>query len=484
MNRPTAGAPGQALVVPVYYNSSAGQLEIYAALGSGSAGVGTVEPYSFDTGAPNLFATYGSWWPGTTEETTEGATPFTFAQSPTYYYNLASATVTLSDASGQSLATVTDANVAQITNVAVYGNGTTASEAYENWSAAVQGVAPLGNGTFGDFGVGLYGNSDLGTILAQIPLSSGLEAGFIVDAPSSDAAPGTVTLGLSPATIAAWKSNPDTLILTMSATGGTLPNPDGTEAWSSFAKAQASDTKVTLTSGGSSFSFPIGLVIDTDGGASNNIYTTGDIDFPSWVSSGLQGDLYTLTQPASAGGSAATVLSYTVSGTLPAGGDTSIDPTKSTDFNRDNPGFNLFLSYTVMFDVADDEVLLQPITAVTVGSGASSSGLPAFSGSDRLTVQSGGTALGAVLSGTADAFVSGTISNTTLTGWLCADFLRRPCPQHDRGEWRHADHLQWRFRERHDGSRRWGGDGAERRHRHCGYPAERGRRTGQRRGAG
>lgn len=308
----------QGLIVPIYYNSPANQLEIYVSLNGGPA-----EPYSFDTGAPNLFATYGSWWPGTSETDTEGSSVFTFAQEPTFYYNTVTTSVTLSDVTGATLATATKVNVAQITNVAVYGNGVTAAQDYQNWALSILGTPTLSNGTFGDFGAGLYGTSTLGTVLAQIPVSSGLEAGFIVEAPQSDATPGAVIVGLSGATIAAWKADPDTITLTMTSSG-TLPNPDGTTAWSSYGKAQASDTVVTLTSGSETISFDIGLVVDTDGGLSNNIYTTGDISLPGWATGVLDGIGYTLSS-VSSGGSSSTVLSYTTSsGALYLSGNTNL----------------------------------------------------------------------------------------------------------------------------------------------------------------
>ncbi|HEY0339230.1 MAG TPA: hypothetical protein VGC34_00365, partial [Steroidobacteraceae bacterium] len=360
-------ADGSALVLPVYFNSETlgPQLESYVSLNGG-----LVEPYSFDTGAPEFFATYGAWWPGTSELSQAGSANFTFAQAPTYYYQTASTSVTVTDASGTPAVTVTDANVAQVTNITSYGNGPTPANSFENWATAAQGFTPLSNGTFGDFGAGLYGDSDLGTILAQVGLSSDLGAGFIVEAPSAilttsvtssgtfasvaAVSPGSVTVGLTAATIAAWKSDPDTIVLSMPPKGGPLPSPDGTAAWSSFNKAQAADTVVTLTKDGQTVTFDMGMVIDTDGGNSNNIYSTGDIDLPSWASGTLEDVAYMLTEPNVSGGGSSTILSYTASSSEPlsAGGHTSSLSTPESYGDRDNPGYNLYLSYTVMFDVA------------------------------------------------------------------------------------------------------------------------------------
>ncbi len=351
------------ITIPIYYNTvQSPQLVIYVSLGGGPA-----EPYSFDTGAPNLFATYGSWWPGTTEATQQGADSYTFAQAPTYYYNPLATTVTLSDAAGDSLATATNVDVAQITNI----DDATPAESYANWSESVaSGGTPLGNGTFGDFGAGLYGTSTLGTVLAQIPEAPGLEQGFIVEAPSSAAEPGTLTIGLDSATIKAWENNPDTIILTMTPAGdGDLPNPDGNAAWPIFNKAQASDTDVTIVSNGETYTAQVPTVIDTDGGANNNIYDPGSLDLPSWLGYGTlpDGSQYSLSQPV-ADGVGGTILSYdSGSGALPAGGSTEIAQTTLADMLRDNPGFNLFLDYDVMFDAADDEVLLQPISCFAAG---------------------------------------------------------------------------------------------------------------------
>ena len=421
---------GSAVVVPVYFNpiTSGAQLEIYVSLNGG-----LVEPYSFDTGAPEFFATYGAWWPGTSELSASGSGNFTFAQQPTYYYQPTAASVMVTDAAGTPAFTVTGANVAQVTNITVYGNGPSVETSFDNWARAAQGMTPLTNGTYGDFGAGLYGDSDLGTILSQVSLSSDLEAGFIVEAPSaiittttdssgkiesqvSAVSPGSVTIGLTAATIAAWKSDPDTIVLSMPPKGGDLPSPDGTTAWASFNKAQAADTVVTLTSGGQSVTFDMGMVIDTDGGISNNIYDTGDINLPSWAISALNDVGYLLSEPNTSGG-ISTVLSYTASATsaLAAGGHTSGLPTPESYGDRDNPGYNTYLSYTVMFDVADDEVLLKPITYSTISAGTVVSG-GSLVDSDRLSVSAGGTAIDFVVGGVALATVEGLASGLVLSG--------------------------------------------------------------------
>lgn len=378
------------IVIPIYYNTvQIPQLVIYVSLGGGPA-----EPYSFDTGAPNMFATYGTWWPGTTEATAQGADSFTFAQAPTYYYNPLATTVTLSDAAGDSLATATNVAVAQITNI----NSNTPAESYTAWANAVSGGGtPLANGTFGDFGAGLYGSSTLGTVLAQIPEAPGLKEGYIVAAPSSAAAPGTLTVGIDPATLAAWKANPATITLAMNPTGtGNLPNPDGNTAWSIFSKAQASDTTVTIISNDGTFTAQIPTVLDTDGGKNNIIYDPGTLDVPSWLADGVpDGASYTLTQGATGTTTGGTILSYTVNaGVLPAGGNTLLLSTTPADGLRDNPGFNLFLQYDVMYDVADNQILLQPISCFAAGTRiATEDGavpVEALRPGDRVRTQEGG----------------------------------------------------------------------------------------------
>jgi autotransporter passenger strand-loop-strand repeat protein len=420
-----SGTADQPIVIPIYRDPLSTYLEIYASLGGGTA-----EPYSFDTGAPNLFATYGSWWGGTSAVTQPGTASFTFAQAPTYQYNSLATSVTLSDAAGASLATADDVNVAQITDIFTAGLGTpvqTPTQAYANWSTATEtlpATTPLSDGTFGDFGAGLYGSSTLGTVLAQLPEGPGLSQGYIVEAPGFDAAPGTLTVGLSAATISAWESQPGVITLQMSGTGGTLPNPDGNPVWSAYPKAQAADTVVTVTSGGVSTSFDIPTVLDTDGGPNNNIYNDGSLapvsgSFPAWLAplvSGAgylpEGTTYTLVQS----GSADPVLSYTVSGRLPAGGVTEFGPTTVADGTRDNPGANLFLSDNVMFDVADGIILLQPISETDVASGGSVTGGAALTAGDRLHVAFGGTATGQSLDSGAFASVSGIISDTVVAG--------------------------------------------------------------------
>ena len=398
------------VVIPIYYNTvQTPQLMIYVSLGGGPA-----EPYSFDTGAPNMFATYGTWWPGTTEATEQGADSFTFAQAPTYYYNPLATTVTLSDAAGDSLATATNVAVAQITNI----DNNTPAASYTAWADAVSGGGtPLSNGTFGDFGAGLYGSSTLGTVLAQIPEAPGLLQGYIVEAPSSAAAPGTLTVGIDPATLAAWKANPDTITLAMNPTGtGDLPNPDGNTAWSIFSKAQASDTTVTIITNDGTFTSQIPTVLDTDGGPNNIVYDPGTLDLPSWLDQGIpDGASYSLTQTATDSTTGGTILSYTTgSGVLPAGGNTLLLNTPPADGLRDNPGFNLFLKYDVMYDVADDEILLQPVSCFAAGT--------------RIATADGEVAVEAVRAGDLVRTPQGDLQPVLWVGSRQVDCRRHPSP--------------------------------------------------------
>jgi len=367
----------QPYTVPIYHIANSTDIAIYASLNGGP-----LVPYLLDSGSPNMFATYGTWWPGHTSAITPPDTDaFTFASGVTYDYVPTATSVSLgSDADGSIVATANNVNVAQI--ISIVANGTTSS--FDNWASAVTGGgAPISaDDTYGNFSAGLYGSNSLATVLAQIPIGSNLHNGFIIQAGGLSAATGTLTVGLDPTVISQWESNASTIILQMQTTGNTLPNPDGnTVTVNGYQKAQAGLTDVTLMMNGTTSSYAIPTVIDTGGGPNNIIYNPGGTpDLSSWLQTDsnelLNGIRYTLSgtiaNPLGAietGSTIADLLNYIVgAGALSGGGNTlAIEDPNIPGTLRVNPGISLFYDYNIMFDLQDGLVMFEPVTCCAAG---------------------------------------------------------------------------------------------------------------------
>lgn len=244
-------AGAQPVTVPIYVNEndySPNRYTIYAGLGGGP-----ILPYLFDTGAPNMFTVVGA----------QGGTPtgnFTFATETTYNYFLNPVPVTLGTSSGTPIVSSITANVAAV--VSITQNGTT---------TPTQGTM-LPDGTYGDFGAGLYGTSTLGTILAQIPLSAGLLPGWSVNVAGLASGNGTLTLGLTPEAIQTAKNTPGAIIMPMSPSGDQIPTFSG--LISGYNKAQVASTTVRLENGSDVVEQTLPTVFDTGGGPNVVIYDT------------------------------------------------------------------------------------------------------------------------------------------------------------------------------------------------------------------
>ncbi|OJW25141.1 MAG: hypothetical protein BGO51_27850 [Rhodospirillales bacterium 69-11] len=361
-------ASSQPYVVPLYHLQGSTNLMIYAALNGGP-----LEPYLLDSGSPNMFATYGAWWPGHDTPVSPSSTEsFTFANGTTYDYVPVSTSVSLGDAAGTVLAGAANVNVAQIVSIVAHGT----SYGFDDWAAAVaQGGAPIAaDSSYGNFSAGLYGSNELATVLAQVPIGEGLENGFIIQSGGATATVGTLTIGLDPTVIAVWKADARTIVLPMAATGTLLPNPDGnTTSVMGAGKAQVGNTAITLDSGTTATTFAVPTVIDTGGGPNNIIYNPGGTPdlgaFLQGTSNVLQDGIGYELFGTTVGGTVVPLMSYVTSpGTLPGGGNSlAIQSTSIPGTLRVNPGINLFDQYDVMFDLQDGEVLLQPLECFAAG---------------------------------------------------------------------------------------------------------------------
>lgn len=349
--------------IPIYQMQNNGSISfaIYASINGGP-----MLPYLLDTGSPNFFPTYGSWWPGTevpTASTPPGQYTQTYASGATYTYNIANVAVSLGSKTGSAVTPAVQANVGQVITTGTQS----ALECYTNWASNYsKGGASFGDGTFGNFGAGLYGSSTLATILAQLPLSPDLKPGFIVRSGGANSAVGELIVGLSKDAISAFP-NP----MTMDPSGNNLPNAFGLTV-PGYGAAQVATTQVTLSdSNGVPYVQTMPTVFDTGGGPNNVIYQnqSGPNAVPgSFVNGG-----------SSTGGVVKTGLNYSIQDS--AGrtvysvttGDTGnvnktvVDPQYNVGlgYPRLNPGVAIFLTNDVMYNLGDGTLGLIP-TPVTI----------------------------------------------------------------------------------------------------------------------
>src|SRR5207245_358080 len=103
-------------------------LLIYASLNGGP-----LDPYLLDTGSPNMFSVYGSWWPGNSTELIQpGSNTITFASGTSYSYNTVPTNVALgTDAGGTIVAAANNVTVGLITNI----GSATPAESFSSWAS-------------------------------------------------------------------------------------------------------------------------------------------------------------------------------------------------------------------------------------------------------------------------------------------------------------------------------------------------------------
>jgi len=373
----SGGVSAEPYVIPIYNEGPTSGLRIYAAMGDG----GTLVPYLLDTGSPQSFATYGTWWGNPpAEQTVQGANAFTFAAGITYYWNPISTTVTLGNIDGQPLvSTGAPVNVGYITNIS--SGGLTPQQSYEAWAADhAAGTPPLAGGTsYGNFGAGLYGNTtqdgntSLATILAQIPLSPGLKKGFVINTGGITAAKGNLTIGLDTATIDGFFNAPGAVVLPMAKNmngGSQVILPGGAK---SYLATQLANATVSLN--GSEYSASgVPVIFDTGGGEKVVFYQdqSGPAAVPPSLITGnatfglvepgtsfLLSAADTTSQPAS-------FLGFDVLNSLFGQNYLDVDANLSSGIGgvRVNTGIQAFYDYEVLFDLDDGWIGLKPITPV------------------------------------------------------------------------------------------------------------------------
>lgn len=253
---PAMGAKldGVPFVVPVYINASdygPSRYTIYARIGNGP-----MLPYLFDTGAPQLTSVVGGQ-SGTATDC------FSFSSGVAYCYYPVNTTIALGYKSGLDVVTSRPMNYGAIATID--GNTTTGKE--------------LPDGTYGDFGAGLYGTGSLASVLSNITLPFGVLPGWSINVAgysNVSKGQGTLSIGLTQEMLDEASSNPDAIIMPMSSSGVLIPGPTDEPGGAGLIPganmAQTSDTTVTLKKGKKKVSMTLPTVFDTGGGQNAVVY--------------------------------------------------------------------------------------------------------------------------------------------------------------------------------------------------------------------
>lgn len=308
-----------AYTIPIYVQSlnAPSKYLIYASQDGGAA-----VPYLFDTGSPNMFTVQGA----DTSITPTGS--FTFGDGdPVYGYYQSQNTISLTDQTGQVIvSTANQVGIAKVVSI----NGST-----------VSGNA-LADGTYGDFGAGMYGTSTLGTILTALPLGSAVRTGWMVNVAGLSSGTGSLTVGLTADTIANIKSMPGAIVMKMNSSGVQLTTATGMV--DGYQKTAVTATLSVQQDGLPTITTDIGTVFDTGGGPNAVIYDT------EYSTSYTDGTL-TLSYEGQ-------IFTY-VSGETIWGGKVVAMPNEFGG-ERVNPGGFLYQNNIVMFDLDNAELTLVP----------------------------------------------------------------------------------------------------------------------------
>lgn len=369
--------------IPIYHSGTG--LRIYAKLGDGANS--QMVPYLLDSGSPHVFATHGVWWDGAgappvpTPDTPEGSQFFRFAADVKYYFNTTATKVTLGQQNGAEIASTTGhANVGYITNIDAGGTTKSPYESYQEWAATYGGnpytstsQAPLtSDQTFGNFGVGLYGTSTLGTIAAQID-TPGLTKGFIINTNGAGATQGVLTIGLDSTELQRFTTTPGAIVLPMQALGTLLPG--GAPA---YAATQVTSSVVHLDDNGTEYDAAVPTIFDTGGGNEVVFYQdqTGPDAVPgSFLQNGgthgyVKAGVHFQLTGANPSNIQTEFMGFIVQNSVPAENYLDVDGNLTVGITgvRINTGIQAFYEYEVMFNLEEGYLALLPIPVPEPGS--------------------------------------------------------------------------------------------------------------------
>ncbi len=316
--------------VPIYVqgNESPSNYWIYV---SQNADASNAVPYLFDTGSPNMFTVQGS------NTATAATGTFTFGDGdPVYGYYTQAQTLTLTTNTSTAVTpTVANFNTAMVVTI----NGNT-----------VSGNA-LADGTYGDFGAGLYGTSTLSTLLTAIPLGTSTKLGYIVNVAGLTTANtvGTLTVGLTQARIDELNNTAGAIVLDMNHSADQIQSYKG--PITGYDKGQA-HTTVTVDTESGPASADLPTVFDTGGGPNGVIYYSDDSTDPGLFDGLNPNGSFSLAYD--------DLIFDSWDGISPWGGYASVIGNQHPDENRVNGGGYLFENYIVMFNLEDAKLTLVP----------------------------------------------------------------------------------------------------------------------------
>lgn len=330
------------VVVPLVNFSNSGQLGINVLIGTDP----TPHTYLLDTGSAAFATAMGtsSSWTNATFTPTGGTFDISYGDgSLEYTGNVATATVTLSDANGDALAPVTNATLGIITN-----------QPYANWTNEINSTPPIAPESptthqfFGTFGAGLFETaSGLSSVLGQMA-PAGLTQGFIIDTGGIQSTTPTLTIGLTAAAIASFP-----IKIPMNSMTGQLLTSTGVTV-NLYPEAQT-NAKLSLINGGGNYTKTIDVIIDS--GGLNTHYSTHDT-LPASIASGMDitaGTDFSLTKTGLSG-------NEDLDWTFTTGTTDYVDKMTLMDGNDAlNTGIALYYQYEVMFDTQDGIIGLDPI---------------------------------------------------------------------------------------------------------------------------
>ena len=345
------------VLVPLHYKqieSGAYKLGIYASIGGG-----TPQIFEFDTGGAGLYAAYATndrspWWGSHFSATGQSATN-TYDSGIRYEGTIVTAAVSLHADHHSSTPLVTTANdlrVGQMSNI-INTNGST------YWTPsgeATNGIAPIDQAFFGDFGMSLaYASNGIVNLVAQLSFTNDIIPGFRVRGHSNGP---FLQIGLT----AADTNSSSAFYFGMNTNTNAPVGATFTNSGSLFYSEQVFNANMTISNAATYFSTNLGITTDT--GANTTIHN-GNLG-------GIPADLYVTNNDGKVylvSGADFGLSGLTVSGTnsdfyqfVTASNQVLIqdNKTNNTTFYL-NSGIALFQQYDVIYNLQDSQIGFEAI---------------------------------------------------------------------------------------------------------------------------
>ena len=345
------------VLVPLHYKqieSGAYKLGIYASIGGG-----TPKIFEFDTGGAGLYAAYATndrspWWGSHFSATGQSATN-TYDSGIRYEGTIVTAAVSLHADHHSNTPLVTTANnlrVGQMSNI-INTNGST------YWTPsgeATNGVAPIDQAFFGDFGMSLaYASNGIVNLVAQLSFTNDIIPGFRVRGHSNGP---FLQIGLTTADTTSTYA----FYFGMNTNTNAPPGATFTNSGSLFYSEQVFNANMTISNATTNFTANLGITTDT--GASTTIHNA-DLG-------GIPEALYTTNSSGNGhlvSGADLYLSGMTLGGTnvdfyqfVTTDGQVTIqdNKTNNTTFYL-NSGIALFQQYDVIYNLQDGQIGFEAI---------------------------------------------------------------------------------------------------------------------------